>query len=134
LCEGIGVVEIYWRGLEGEDSNPQGLEVHPFMKDWEGNYHELDAVRIEGMEGSRIAIREGKLSNMSRATRNYMATNPKPRLTVKVSKSKFFQAIRSYKAAYEGKQYHIIKPSLTNPFKDNCIGFKDYVINYSKVK
>jgi RHS repeat-associated protein len=112
-------VEVYWRKLERNDWVGDAIgRKHPFMRDtWNGEFHELQAVKSG--DKTVIKILEGDISKMSKGTQDYWKTNPKYDEIFNASKSRFYQAISSYKAKYEGTNYSLL-------FR-NCIGFKDYV-------
>ena len=123
-------VEIYLRGLEGANGEPQGGKVHPYMRDsWKSEFHELQDVN------GRIKILEGDIDAMSKGTRIDWGTHPRPFEVINVSKSKFYVAIESYKNTFDNRQYKFININLSGESIDrsNCIGFVDYVIKRSKL-
>lgn len=119
----IGIIKIYHRGLDfiGHDDVPEGPRVHPFIKDWDGVFHELDNQK------GKIIILNGNASDMSKETQYYLKRNPRPEQTIEVNKKKFLQAIEEFSKKHNGTPYHILD------FSDNCIGFKNFVVDKSKV-
>ncbi|MBI4398396.1 MAG: hypothetical protein HY586_04660, partial [Candidatus Omnitrophica bacterium] len=104
-------VEVYHRGLEGENGQPKPGRVHPFMRDkWSGEFHELQTVKVGNK--SVIKILEGDMSKMSKGTQIYWASNPRADQIINVSKSKFYSAIKSYKGTLEGMPYKLLNPGL----------------------
>ena len=121
-----GLIKIYRRGIDfiRHDGIPRGPKLHPFLKDWKGNYHEL--INKDGI----IVIGSGDLKNMSETTQFYMGKNQniEPDDKIIVNKEKFQEAIKKFKKEHEGKKYSIFN------FKGSCIAFKNYVIEKSEVK
>ena len=99
-----------------------GPKVHPILKDWNNNYHELDKTK------GKIKIYTGKTSNLGKFSKIFFKTPRKPKESIKVDKDKFLKAVKEFKKINEGKTYRLLN------FKTNCIGFKNYVINKSKIK
>ena len=127
-----GFVKVYYRGLDiigGPE--PEGPRLHPIMEDWDRTYYELanDKGWIKTFEGkARIRILKGKLKDMSKSTRCFFKNKPRHDERFKVDKKRFLQAVKSFAKEHEGKRYNPLD------FSDNSIGFKNYVIDNSKIR
>ncbi len=99
------------------------MKVHPVLEDWNGVGYEL----FYDKEG-KIEILGWKKKCLSKSTKDYLKKNPKPDELVIVNKKKFLKAIQDFIKKNEGKKYHLLD------FSNNSIGFKNYVIDKSKVK
>jgi len=119
----IGIIEIYSRGIDLiGDPAPEGPRVHPVIKDWDGEYHELDKDK-----NGKISILNGKIKEMSETTQIYFKENPKSDETIEVNKKLFLKAIEEFIKEHQGTTYHRLD------FSDNCIAFKDYTLEKSKI-
>ena len=114
-------VEVYYRGLDlSGNGKPQGPRLHPFMKDWKGNFYELE--RVNG----KINILEGKITDMSPATRYYWKTNPRPDKIFDVYGTKFNLAVDTFRDMYKNTNYNLLSRNSRN--------FVNYVIDNSRYR
>jgi len=119
--EEMGVISIYYRGLNYGDGVGRGPRVHPILKDWSGTYYELT------ITDDKIDIRVGSLTDLNDATQLFFSEDPKIDETFKVHKTIFSKAVKSFNDTYGETEYHLLN------FSTNCIGFMDFVLIRSRI-